>query len=97
MERSKCWDRIAENLNKREWPKFSVDQRTRRVHFVKLDNGFRKQTREELRASGIAPGEASELDQALEDIIERSENAEEGCYSSRKEARAGERKKLQRV
>ena len=96
MERRKCWDRIAENLTKVEWPTFSVDQRTRRVQFVKLDNGFRKQTREELRASGIEPGEASELDQALEDIIKRSENAE-GCYSSRKEARAGERKKLQRV
>ena len=84
-ERGTCWDRIAENLNKVERPKFSVDQRAVRDRYVKVEKGFKKKTREELRASGIAPGEVSELDQALEDIIERSENAEEDKDATRQE------------
>ena len=54
-----------------EWPKYSVDQRAVRYRFVKLENGYKRKTREELKASGIAPPEMSELDQALEEISER--------------------------
>ena len=76
-ERGKCWDRIAEFLNKIELPKFSVDQRAVRDRYVKLEKAFKRKTREELRASGIAPDEPTELDQALEEINARSENAEQ--------------------
>ena len=76
-ERGKCWDRIAESLNKIELPKFSVDQRAVRDRYVKLERAFKRKTREELRASGIAPDEPTELDQALEEINARSENAEQ--------------------
>ena len=76
-ERGRCWDHIAEALNNVEQPKFIADQRAVRDRFVKLEKAFKKKTREELRASGIAPQESSELDQALEDIIDRIENAEQ--------------------
>ena len=76
-ERGRCWDRIAEALNSVEQPKFIVDQRAVRDRFVKLEKAFKKKTREELRASGIAPQESSELDQALEEIIDRIQNAEQ--------------------
>ena len=71
-EKGRCWDRIAEALNKIDKPKFIVDQRVVRDRFVKLEKACKKKTRDELRARGIAPNEPSELDQALEEIIEKS-------------------------
>ena len=76
-ERGRCWDRIAEALNKIDQPKFIVDQRAVRDRFVKLEKACKKKTRDELRASGFAPSEPSELDQALEEIIEKSKSAEQ--------------------
>ena len=76
-ERGRCWDHIADTLNKVDQLKFNVDQRAVRDRFVKLEKAFKKKTREELRASGIAPNEPSELDQALEDIIEKIHFAEQ--------------------
>ena len=35
-----------------------------------------KKTKDELRARGIAPNEPSELDQALEELLERDKSAE---------------------
>ena len=63
-------------MNKVDHLKFIVDQRAVRDRFVKLDKAFNKKTREELRASGIATHEPSELDEALEEIIERASNAD---------------------
>ena len=65
------WDRIAEASNKIDKPKLIVDQRAVRDRFVKLEKACRKKTRDELRASGIIPNEPSEIDQALEEIIEK--------------------------
>ena len=70
-ERGRCWDRTAESLNKIDQPKFIVDQSAVRDRFVKLEKACKKKTRDELRANGIAPNEPSELDQALEEIIEK--------------------------
>ena len=84
-ERGRCWDQIAEALNKIELPKYSVDQRAVRDKFVKLEKGYKRKTREELKANGIAPPEMSELDQALEEIIERKENAEQDKVTSCRE------------
>ncbi len=47
-----------------------------RDRFVKLEKEFKRKVAEENRASGVAP-EHTELDQALEDILERSEAAQE--------------------
>ena len=44
---------------------------------MKLEKACKKKTREELRESGIAPNEPSELDQALEEIIEKINFAEQ--------------------
>ena len=76
-EWGRCWDHIADTLNKVDQLKFNVDQRAVRDRFVKLEKAFKKKTREELRASGIAPNEPSELDQALEEIIEKIHFAEQ--------------------
>ena len=76
-ERGRCWDRITDTLTKVDQPKFIVDQRAVRDRFVKLEKACKKKTREELRASGIAPNEPSELEQALEEIIEKINSAEE--------------------
>ena len=93
--RGRCWDQIAEALNKIEWPKYSVDQRAVRDRFVKVEKGYKRKTREELKASGIAPPEMSELDQALEEIIERKENAEQEKATSCKEKQQEKEKERQ--
>ena len=73
-ERGQCWDSIAENLSSLSYPKFSVDQRAVRDRFSKLERYFRKRMASEERASGISP-EMTELDEALENIIEMMEEA----------------------
>eukprot|EP00794_Sanderia_malayensis_P020853 gene20853-22899_t len=72
-DRGQSWEKIAANLNLVERPLFTVDQRAVRDRFTKLEKDYRKKKNEEERASGIAPDEPDELDQALEDIIEMSE------------------------
>jgi len=76
-ERGRCWDRIADTLNKVDQPKFIVDQRAVRDRLVKLEKACKKKTREELRASGIARNEPSELDHTLEEIIEKINSAKQ--------------------
>ena len=75
-ERGNCWDMIATNLNGIGEPRFIVDKRAVRDHFLKLLRDFKRKMAAEERASGINP-EASELDEALETIIGRMEGAEE--------------------
>ncbi len=55
---------------------FTVDQRAVKDRFVKLEKGFKGKVAEENRASGVVP-EHTKLDQALEDILEWSEAAQE--------------------
>ena len=76
-ERGRCWDLIADTLSKVDQPKFNVDQRVVRYRFVKLEKASKKKTKEDLRSSGIALNEPSELDQALEEIIEKINSAEQ--------------------
>ena len=75
-ERRSAWENIAMNLNGSENPKFNVDQRAVRDHFLKLERCFKRKLGEDERASGISP-EHIELDDALEEIIEKSKAAEE--------------------
>ncbi len=75
-ERGQCWDRIANSLTHIEMPRFIVDQRSVRDHFLKLERLFKKKMAEEERASGISP-ETTELDEALQDIFDRSQGAQE--------------------
>ena len=75
-ERGQCWDKIANSLNSVEKPKFNVDQRSVRDHYMKLGKMHKRKMAAEERASGISP-EHTELDEALQDIIERSEGAQD--------------------
>ena len=62
-----------------EWkwdPKFNVDQRAVRDHFLKLERCFKRKLAEDEKASGISL-ENTELGDALEEIIEKSKAAEE--------------------
>ena len=71
-ERGQCWDRIANALSKIEKPRFMVDQRSVRDHFMKLEKNHKCKMAAEERASGIDP-EHTELNEALQDIVERSD------------------------
>ena len=76
-ERGQHWDKIATSLNQMGKPRFLVDQRSVRDRFLKLERNFKGKMAEEERASGIEPPEPTELDQAIQDIIERSEEAQD--------------------
>ena len=88
-EKGQCWDSVAENLNAVSTVRFQVDQRGVRDRYSKLVKIFKRKTAAEERASGISP-EVTELDMALENIIELAESAEgelaRGDESKRKSA-----------
>ena len=70
-ERGHCWDTIANNLNSMKEENFIVDQRSVRDRFTKLEKLHKRKMAEEQKASGISP-EITEIDEALEDIVERT-------------------------
>ena len=80
-ERGQAWDKVAESLNLVQQIRFTVDQRGVRERYAKLEKAYKKRLREEERASGISP-EVSELDEAIENIIEASKNAEKELMES---------------
>ena len=67
---------MANALNAVEGLRFVVDQRGVRERYAKLERHFKRQMAAEERASGITP-EKTELDDAIESIMERKEGAEE--------------------
>ena len=76
--REKCqvWDKIANNLNKNcTGLRFSVNQRGVRDRFAVIERAYKRKMAAEERESGTNP-EPTELDQAVESIIERSEGAQ---------------------
>ena len=74
-ERAQVWEGIASKLEKMEYPKFKVEQRSVRDRLKKLIKQFRKRENNERRASGISP-ELTELDTLLEEINEKEEASE---------------------
>ena len=74
-ERGKVWETIAQNLEKLEFPKFKVDQRSVRDRLKKLLLQFQRKDRIERSSSGISP-EQTELDALLEEISAREEASE---------------------
>ena len=74
-ERAQVWEAIAKNLEKMEYPKFKVEQRSVRDRLKKLNKQFRRKENDERRASGISP-EVTELDTLLEEISEKEEASE---------------------
>ena len=75
-EKGQVWDKIANNLNKNcTGLRFSVNQRGVRDRFTVIERSFKRKMAAEERESGTNP-EPTELDQAIENIIERSEGAQ---------------------
>ena len=69
-QRGQVWERISESLNQYESPKFTVNQKSVRDHYILLEKEQKKKIREEENASGIAPVYTSYHD-SIADIIER--------------------------
>ena len=92
-ERGRVWEQIAESLNGQREDKilFKVSQRSVRDRFNVLKNNFAKRQREEERASGISP-EISEVDECLEDIIERLKERDENQRKENEEKNKGPQK-----
>ena len=74
-ESGQAWDLIAANLNSVHAPCFRVSQKSVRDRARILLKNFKLKIREEEKASGIEVEELSELDLALEEIIEKEKAA----------------------
>lgn len=70
------WNEVAENLSQLKDEVFKVDQRAVRDRYNLLSQKYKKKMKEEERASGISP-DPTEVESALETIIEMEESAEE--------------------
>ena len=90
-ESGKAWETIAENLRKSDKRRFTVTQRSVRDRFKLLQNRFKISERKELAASGISP-EPTELDAALEEIMERMSS----CIESRQKDTDSQKEKEER-
>lgn len=75
-ERGNAWTSIANELNAIQEIRFSVTQKAVRDRLKLLVERFKRKLREEVSASGISPDE-SELDEALNTIIELMDEAEQ--------------------
>ena len=74
-ESGQAWDLIAANLNSVHAPRFRVSQKSVRDRATIFLKNFKLKIREEEKASGIEVEELSELDLALEEIIEKEKAA----------------------
>ncbi|CAH3045672.1 unnamed protein product, partial [Porites evermanni] len=68
-QRSGKWEKIAQTFNEYTVLRFSVDKRSVRDHIGILVNKDKRKLRAKEKASGIAPGEPSELENLLDTII----------------------------
>ena len=75
-ERGKAWETISSHLNATSHPKFRVTPRSVRDRYNLLTKKFQVRLNREERASGISD-ENSELDNLLEEILEKEKAAKE--------------------
>ena len=75
-QRSRMWEKIADNLNKFTVPKFRVDKRSVRDHVGILVYKHKKKLLAEEKATGITPDEPTELENLLDMIIASEESGE---------------------
>ena len=75
-EKGHAWDKIATHLNAYQEVRFIVDQRAVRDRYLKIEKNYKRKMLAEESASGISP-DVTELDQAIESIVKRSEGAHE--------------------
>lgn len=87
-ERGDVWGQVAINLNSSNHPKFKVSKRSVRDRLTLLQSRYKEKMKREEMASGI-DCEETELDRALEEIIEKEKASE----SSRNEGSSAQVKK----
>ena len=75
-QRSGMWEKIAQTLSECTVLRFSVDKRSVRDHMGILVNKHKRNARAKEKASGIAPGEPSQLENLLDTIIALEESSE---------------------
>ena len=75
-ERGKAWETISSHLNATSHPKFRVTPRSVRDRYNLLTKKFQVRLNREERASGISD-DNSELDNLLEEILEKEKAAKE--------------------
>ena len=90
-QRGQVWERISESLNQYESPKFTVNQKSVRDHYIFLEKEQKKKIREEEKASGVTPVHTS-FDDSMADIIERfrEKDAEDQQQDVEKRGKADE-------
>lgn len=74
-ERGDVWGQVAINLNSSNHPKFKVSKRSFRDRLTLLQSRYKEKMKREQMASGI-DCEETELDRALEEIIEKEKASE---------------------
>ena len=75
-QRGELWKLIAESLNTLEDPLFTVNHRSVRERYAILEKNFKRKKADEEKATGIAPDEPTEFENALEDIVAKFEEIE---------------------
>ena len=75
VERGKIWEEIANRLNEATTIHFRATKRSTREHFNLLFEKFKAKRKKEVQLSGVAV-EDSELDTAMEEIMEKCLEAE---------------------
>ena len=81
-DRGDVWNKIAINLNGLDHPRFKVNKRSVRDRLTLLITKYKAKVRKEKNASGISCVEL-ELDQALEEIIDKEKLADEKSSDQR--------------
>jgi hypothetical protein len=93
IQRGNKWKEIVSNLMDIESPKFKVDCRAVRDRYNLLSQRLRKKLKDEQAASGIET-DMSEIETALEEVIEKedaSEETQEGESESKRKAKEQEK------
>ena len=76
VKRSEKWAMVVENLSAVECLHFKVDKRAVRDRYNLLQSNYRRKVKQEEKASGVAV-EMSEVERALEFIMEKEDAAQE--------------------
>ena len=89
--RGQVWERISDSLNQYKSPKFTVNEKSVRDHYIFLEKEQKKKVREEEKASGIAPLHTS-FDDSMAAIIQhfRETDAEDQQQDAEKRGKADE-------
>lgn len=83
ISRGQMWEKIANNLNGLELPRFKVSKRAVRERYTLLSEKFKAKMKDEEKASGIEC-DLSDVEKALEEIAEKEVAAEDTVENDKK-------------